>query len=303
MVAQSPTLLIFVDGLGIASPEPKTNLVYSGAAPTLARLMTAHAAPLDATLGVEGLPQSATGQATLLTGINAAAAAGRHVEGFPTPRLREIIRAENIFRKLLEHGKTATFANAYYVDDTETVRRSPLQSVTTVATLSGLGAVRDRHALQRDDAVYHDFTRQALRERGYKGPLISSQTAAEHLVRIATGFDFTLFEHFQTDRAGHSGDPGVIRPVLTLLDRFLAALLPLADQAGILVVITSDHGNIEDVTCGHTRNPVPLVAAGPKAEEILDGPTSLVDVTPALLRVIVSAPTASPAPARRHAPE
>ena len=243
--------------------------------------------PLDATLGVDGLPQSATGQTTLLTGVNAAAALGRHVVGFPTARLREIIRAENVFRKLIDRRKTVTFANAYFVEDTETVRRSPLQSVTTVATLSALGTVRNRRAMERNEAVYHDFTRQALRDRGYRGPLISSQAAAEHLVHIAAGCHFTLFEHFQTDRVGHTGDPSLIRPVLTLFDRFMTALLPLAAAAGILVVLTSDHGNIEDIRAGgHTTNPVPLVAVGPRAEAFLDGPTSLVDVTPSLIRII-----------------
>lgn len=287
MNAGSRALLIFVDGLGIGPPAPGINLVYSGSAPTLVELLRSHAVPLDATLGLAGLPQSATGQTALLTGVNAAAALGRHVEGFPNEALREIIREENIYRKLVDRRKTATFANAYFVDDVETVRRSPLQSVTTVAALNGLGTVRNREALERNEAVYHDFTRQALRDRGYTGELISSQTAAQHLVSIAAGHDFTLFEHFQTDRAGHSTRPEVIRPVLMLLDRFLSALLPLAVEAGLLLVLVSDHGNVEDVSVrGHTRNPVPFIAVGKGAEQLQAKATSLVDVTPALLQLI-----------------
>jgi hypothetical protein len=40
---------------------------------------------LDASLCVPGLPQSATGQAALLTGLNAPELMGRHIEGFPPP--------------------------------------------------------------------------------------------------------------------------------------------------------------------------------------------------------------------------
>ena len=280
-------LLIFVDGLGIGPLSPATNPLCSGAAPTLAGLLQSHAVPLDATLGLPGLPQSATGQTALLTGVNAAEAVGRHVEGFPRSALRKIIRTDNIFRKLVDRNKTATFANAYYVDDIETVRTASLQSVTTVAALSGLGTIRDRHALERNEAVYQDITRQVLRERGYKGDLVSSQTAARHLVEIAVKHDFTLFEYFQTDRVGHTNELNIIRPVLTLLDRFLSALLRTATDAGLLVVLVSDHGNVEDMTVrGHTRNPVPLIAVGEGAEQVQAEAVSLVDVTPALLRVI-----------------
>jgi hypothetical protein len=224
-----------------------------------------------------------------LTGVNAAEAVGRHVEGFPNAALREIIRAENIFRKLIDRGKTATFANAYYVDDIEAVRSAPLRSVTTVAALSGLGTIRDRHALESNEAVYQDLTRQALRERGYKGEVVSSQAAAQHLVEIADRHDFTLFEYFQTDRAGHTTELNIIRPVLTLLDRFVSALLRPALDAGLLVVLVSDHGNIEDISVrGHTRNPVPFIAVGKGAEQVQAGATSLVDVTPALIRAIAS---------------
>ena len=75
--------------------------------------------------------------------------------------------------------------------------------------------------------------------------------------------------------------------MLTLLDRFLSALLRTATDAGLLVVLVSDHGNVEDMTVrGHTRNPVPLIAVGEGAEQVQAEAVSLVDVTPALLRVI-----------------
>lgn len=107
-----------------------------------------------------------------------------------------------------------------------------------------------------------------------------------HLFEIARGFDFTLFEFFQTDVAGHSGDYERACGVLRLYDRFLAVFLRLAGAVGLTVVMTSDHGNIEAIDeRGHTRNPVPFIAFGPREEELRESVASLKDVTPAILRL------------------
>src|SRR5512145_901748 len=94
-------VLFFIDGLGWGPADDVANptQTYGGDLFRLPdppadgqprRLASgAWARPIDACLGVDGLPQSATGQTTMLTGVNAAAALGRHKEGFPGPRLRE----------------------------------------------------------------------------------------------------------------------------------------------------------------------------------------------------------------------
>ena len=92
-------LLIFVDGVGLAAAT-KYNPLAQLPAPGFDRLL---GGPLtleqcrqtddllltgiDANLGVEGLPQSATGQAALFTGENVAQIMGRHVTGLPGPRV------------------------------------------------------------------------------------------------------------------------------------------------------------------------------------------------------------------------
>src|SRR5207249_8232782 len=63
--------------------------------------------PLDATLGVPGLPQSATGQATILTGVNAPRRVGRHVSAIPNRRVRELLEEDNLFRVLGRAGRRA----------------------------------------------------------------------------------------------------------------------------------------------------------------------------------------------------
>ena len=276
--------MLFVDGLGIGPDDPAVNPIHAGACPCLEKLLRDNACPIDASLGVPGLPQSATGQTALLTGVNAAQLMGRHVEGFPGAELKKVIRENNLYARLSALGATSTFANAYYVDDSQEVLVGRVQSVTTVAALSAFGAIRTRKDLEANRAVYQDITRETLRKRGYPGPLVSPHDAAAHLAAIAAEHDFTLFEYFQTDRAGHSRDPEQVRAVLRLYDEFLADLATRAENREFLLLLTSDHGNIENLrTLGHTENPVPLLAVGTGADRLRHRIHSLLDITPALV--------------------
>lgn len=237
MTERMKILFVFVDGLGIGTDDPEVNpLADHVRFPHLGKMLE-QSIPLDATLGVPGLPQSATGQAALLTGLNAPQRMGRHIEGFPPPRLKELVQEHNIFSKLLAAGKRCTFANAYWIDDVAHIppRR---ESVTTVATLAALGGlprrngmkagVRGKKELMANCAVCHDLTRERIRrERGYDGPLITPDEAAEHLIGIANDHDFTLFEFFETDRAGHSGDKELVFQTLEKLDRFFCSIAAL----------------------------------------------------------------------------
>ncbi len=278
------TLLVFVDGLGLGERNPAVNPIYRGDCPRLRRWLDRHATPVDATLGVPGLPQSATGQATLYTGRNAAAFMGRHVPGLPGPRLREFVARHNLLSELIRRGYRATFANAYFTDDIEEVRRRRRMSVTTAAALAAMGRVRARAELFAGRAVYHDLTRETLRERGYAGPLIKPEEAAAHLLDIAREHDFTLFEFFQTDLAAHRGEPKAVEAVLARLDKFLAALAGWPRRRRGLLLLISDHGNLEDgATRGHTRNPAPLVALGRGASVLRERVRRLEDFAPALL--------------------
>lgn len=282
-------VMVFVDGLGAGEKDPAVNPIYGGVCPCLVALLDAHAVPIDAQLDIPGLPQSATGQTTLLTGVNAARAVGRHVEGFPTPDLREILVRHSIFRQLSDRAIPSTFANAYYALDSAEVARSRFQSATTVSTLSAFGAVRTRAFLEADDAVYHDLTRQSLRPRGYTGPIIAPAQAGRHLAAIAKRHAFTLFEHFNTDRAGHKADLNEAESVLRSLNAFLETLIHEAAASETIIVLTSDHGNIEDVrTRGHTRHPVPFAVVGLRADELKAKVRSLVDVTPAIVGFLTS---------------
>ncbi len=249
--------------------------------------MASHCRPIDANLGVDGLPQSATGQTTMFTGVNAPQFMGRHCEGFPGPGLRDVISRENLFLKLKERGKKVKFADAYLVESADELEVRRFKSVTTVMALTAPETVSTVSDLSDDNAVLQDLTRETIRDRYPDIPVIDPEDAARHLFDIIRANDFTLFEYFQTDVAGHSMDYGRACAVLREYDAFLSTLVRYTDAAGITLVMTSDHGNIEAMNeRGHTRNPVPFIVFGPKETEMRSMVSSLADVTPAILSLM-----------------
>ena len=288
--AQKPapprTIFVFLDGVGLGEPDGTHNPLFRGHCPTLAGWLETESVPVDACLGVDGLPQSATGQTALFTGRNAPREIGRHQSGYPGPWLRRIIEQTNLFQGLIDRGRTCTFANAYYLGNLTPDQIRRRRSVTTVMTLHALGQVRTVEDLVRGEAVYNDLTRERLRERGSDAAVISSRQAADDLLRVAGQFDFTLFEFFLTDILAHKGTPEEKAVMLATLDAFLARLAGAAEEDGTLLLVTSDHGNLEDeCSRSHTRNPVPLIARGPGGDRLRERVGNLADVTPALLRL------------------
>ena len=280
-------LFLFIDGVGLRAPA-KDNPVHAGICPTLCRLIESQSVPIDACLSTAGLPQSATGQATMFTGVNASQYMGRHCEGFPGPTLRKLIEESNIFMALARKGLRCRFADAYTVDSVDDLRVRRFKSVTTVMALTQPETISVQDDLVDNLAVAHDITRASLLEKGHAISVITPQQAAEHLVQVGRANDFTLYEFFQTDLAGHSCNYDNACETLKTLDLFLDTVVKLSRTAGMLLIITSDHGNIEDMsTRGHTRNLVPLIAVGPGADEIKANASSLMDITPRITRLMV----------------
>ncbi len=276
-------IYLFVDGVGLREPAAD-NPLNKEVCPTLWRLIECHSKPIDACLGVEGLPQSATGQATMFTGVNCSAAIGRHCEGFPGQELRKIIEDNNLFMELRKRNKRVRFADAYLVDDVSEIAARRFKSVTTVMALTVPESISLAEDLMADRALMQDLTRETIQDRYPDIPVVTPQRSAEHLFRLALANDFTLYEFFQTDVSGHSMDYARACAVLRVYDRFLAALVRCTEAAGITLVMTADHGNIESIgERGHARNPVPFIVFGPGEEWIRDRVNSLQDVTPAIL--------------------
>jgi hypothetical protein len=244
-------------------------------------------AEIDATLGVDGLPQSGTGQTSLFTGTNAARVMGRHVPAFPGPKLKAILEADGLFAKAKEGGREVAFANGFtpaYLDDLAAGRR--WASVTVHLARSAGVKLRSEAELLRDQAVTWDIERDLYRRAGgERVPPVAAWSAGAHLAALAATHDLTLYETFLTDLAGHRRIPVTVAQAIDRVDALVGGLLA-ALPPHVTLVLTSDHGNVEEPVHGrHTRNRVPLVARGRLADHFA-GARSIVDLTPTVLRAL-----------------
>ena len=77
------------------------------------------------------------------------------------------------------------------------------------------------------------------------------------------------------------------RDHIPLLTRFVRSVLETADLTRQTVIITSDHGNIEDAaTRSHTLNPVATLAFGPARDFVSSRVHVLTDITPAIVEAL-----------------
>jgi hypothetical protein len=223
-----------------------------------------------------------------LAGINAQQVLGKHLTGFPNEKLREILLDGSILKTLTDMGQDARFINAYRPRFWDLTRERQLTlSATTVANLAADLPFFTLDDVRAGRSIYQEFTNAELKARGFDLDPLSPAEAGRILGRAARGLDFTLYEYFQSDKAGHSGDMDLSCVELAKLDVFMKALLEeLAVElaAGTLVLVTSDHGNLEDgTTRRHTLNPVPLLGYGDGAREFLAIVTRLDEVSPAIV--------------------
>lgn len=268
-------LLFFIDGLGLgenAESNP-ARLFLDGIA---GFPFVKESAPIefnkgvllsaDATGGVPGLPQSATGQATLMCGTNAPALLGYHLTALPNETLVNLVRERNILRLLSEKGISVTASNLYspeYFSRREELQEKrgrnsfPVSALSIRSSGSEFRFLSDYH---EGKALFADLTNRALRERGYDIPLIEPEEAAGLMVNILGEADFVFHEYFITDTYAHKGRRDDLKRAINEVNRFLVSLRKQTDPQETAILVVSDHGNCEDAdTADHTRNPVPVL--------------------------------------------
>lgn len=294
--SDASVLLFFIDGLGIGTRGPFNPLDNLPDATPLAvfqdetpeTFLDGIIVPTDPRLGVEGRPQSASGQTTILTGINAPATIGYHKQGFPNKPLLEIIGQHSIFRQLGEAGvEPVTFANAY-TSGFFSERPRWISATTAAVEAAGL-RFRTMDDVRNDNAVFMDYTNRILIERGEEVAPRTEQEAASVLSRIVGQNRFTLYEYFITDKAGHAQDIELAKTILTSLALFIRELLIKLDLERTTVILTSDHGNIEDLSSrNHTLNAVPTIVWGAQRERTATRINNLADITPAIVALLTN---------------
>ena len=325
MSPRKKVFFLFLDGVGLGANDPAANPFAAAAMPNLESLLGGHKlvldAPqsgdesamvisekgtflaMDACMGIEGLPQSATGQAALLTGKNVSAWLGEHEGPKPSPPIVEVLRQGTLFSQLRLQGKTVEFLNAYPPRYFESIERDyHIPGVIALsAKMAGLH-LKTENDLFAGRALSADFTGEGWRSHlGYPDtPLLSPSQVGERLVELASQADLAMFEYWLTDVAGHHQDLPAALAILETLDEVLGSLGRAWDDEAGLVLVTSDHGNLEDLrTRHHTRNDVPLLLIGSQAarDEFLDGlpntcrsKPDLTAITPAIMKYISDTP-------------
>ena len=292
------TILIFIDGVGIGEPNPKINPFFKYDFKVFSRFfnqppslhnqyMQADAAflfPTDSCLGVEGLPQSGTGQTSIFCGINAPKKIGKHFGPYPYSTLIPIIEKKNIFKEFLNINKKVAFANAYpsiFFDYVNSGRRR--LSVTTLSCILTGVRLRPSTDLRTGNALSNEIDNKYwVTKLNYNLPIIKPVTAARRLFRLADKHHLTVFEYFITDHLGHGRYKPEMKERLRLLDDFIFYTLKnIGDKT---LIICSDHGNLEDLSVKtHTRNPALTITAGKHAGRLANQIKSIKDIKKAIL--------------------
>jgi bisphosphoglycerate-independent phosphoglycerate mutase (AlkP superfamily) len=298
-------LMIFLDGIGLGDDNPAVNPFATANMPTLTALTNgkrwlrgigrqeserAIFIPTDPRMGVLGRPQSATGQATIITGRNIPQLISEHYGPKPNAAIRKLLAEDNFFKQVVAHDKKAAIINAYPPRLHNAINRGKILRSSYQQALHEAGLPMFTDAKIYDGtALSSDWTGEGWRsELGYADtPVYSRREAGRRMVEISRQYDFAFFSHWYTDIVGHRGplEDGVA--LLELFDGVMAGALDAWDDDEGLMIVTSDHGNLEDIsTRNHTENDVPTLIIGRGKESFAEGLTDLTGFVPRMGRLL-----------------
>lgn len=292
-------VFIFIDGVGVGKPSSVNPLsgngwnsfsVFTGMdglddsmGPVFENNLLY--TPIDANLGIQGLPQSGTGQTTLFSGVNASEIAGKHYGPFPYSTTRYLLEGKSLFHKIIDFGFKPVFLNAYPEIFFIKSRKSDRWTATTLMAKSAGIPLKTVDDLLNENAITAEITQKIWREQlGLDVPEITPRKAAERVLNATKDYDLVMYEFYLTDKAGHSMNKPYADQIRDLLDPFLNHLIANLNKKQTLV-ISSDHGNLEDLSIkSHTRNPVPLFVKGNTKH--FSEAKSIMDVTPGIINTL-----------------
>ena len=126
-------------------------------------------------------------------------------------------------------------------------------------------------------------------------PEMSAPEVTEKLVEaIGSGkFDTIICNYANCDQVGHTGNFEASIKAVEAIDQSLAQVIAAAEKVGGEILITADHGNVEEMYddanqqphTQHTTLPVPLVYVGERSLS-LDNNGSLADIAPTMLALM-----------------
>lgn len=295
--------MIFIDGVGIGKNDPDNNPFIKYGFKTFEKIFgfipskenpemqrdNYFLFPTDACMGIEGLPQSGTGQTSIFCGLNASEFVGKHFGPYPYSTLIPLIKEKNIFIELIRKKKKVFFVNAYPKVFIEYINSGKKRlSVTSLSCMLSGMKLNKASEVRSGKALTAEITNERWNKKlGYRLKTITPQTAGKRLIKIALKNDFTLYEYFLTDHLGHGRYDEDFLKTFREIDELLFTVLSESKEKNLTVIICSDHGNLEDLSVKtHTLNPALTITSGPGSEILRNKITHLFNIKPAILSII-----------------
>ena len=278
-------IYLFYDGIGIGQEDDAINpfaryahsylSALGGKLPKKRLAEGWNMVATDATLGSCRFASVSYRATALWTGINASQSLGFHMTGFPGPTLQKIIQQHSILKRFQEQGLKASFFNAYHNRSLQYLQKKPRMQSTSYRIQSAAGLRHyDLDDLEKGQALYMDYTHDAL-HRLYpplaeRFPKKSAFQSGVDFMAMTEGYHLSLHEFFLTDKAGHQKSWEMAEWCIRNIEDFLAGVISVFDPQNQLLLVSSDHGNLEDLTVKtHTLNQVPTFAYGKFSQQAL----------------------------------
>ena len=183
-------------------------------------------------------------------------------------------------------GKKADFANTYRDEFFKWGHLVKDSVSTTLVRAAGL-EFHKIPDIAKGRSVYMEFTNQFLANAGYDVPIFTPEQAGKQLAGLSVEYDLCLYEYFLTDRIAHMQKRELSIEQVRRIDEYLVSVVENTDLGNCTIIVSSDHGSIEDVTSiEHTLNPVPTFVWGEKSSEIANQITKITDIPKLIIRYL-----------------
>ncbi len=292
-------LFLFIDGVGLGRDDPTINPFSVAELPTLRRftggaswfdttptVITHESAfvPTDPRLGVPGRPQSGSSQAAILTGENVPQRIGEHYGPKPNEAIRQLLTEDNLFIRVRRAGLPTALVDAYPERLLQSISRGKtLPSSIQFAAIASGQSLFTADDLRAGRALTAEWTGEEWRShlKYSDTPIYTPFEAGQRLVAMSREYAFTFHSHWITDYIGHRGTLEEGAAMLMRLDGVIAGICAAWEPDEGLVILTSDHGNMEHIgDRRHTENDVPTLILGRDAATFADGLRTLMDFAP-----------------------
>jgi hypothetical protein len=294
---------VFLDGIGFGENRTDTNPFsrfsksvfqpLGGKAPSELRISYLET---DAKMGVQGLPQSATGQTALWTGFLAPKILGRHLSGFPSFTLKKIIAKHSMVKVLNQNGVTTDLLNCYTPAFYKKLGEYPKHiSASTLVQMASDRPLKSLDDLRNGRGLYMDITHEFLKKINFDNidesdPVLDFRDPYKlgySIPHLFNSYGVCLYEYFLTDKIGHDQNWQMAEKAIDNLENFLTGFLDAMNPEIDTLIVTSDHGNLEDLSSStHTVNSVPTMIAGKWRKELEGKIHHLADIPPSIYQVL-----------------